>query len=103
MNDLSKVCNGLTLRCLGAIGLGLVIVTVMTLGLLIVSGGTDDISGSRFASANPLAFPEDEDELSAQSAQILKESNMAATARELEAVQPAAGDAAPAAKAPAAH
>ena len=95
MSLLKKLCNGLTLRCLGAVGFGLGIVTLITLGLLALSGGIEDTSGSRLASYNNLRFPEDEQMLKELSAQILKDTSLAAAAKDLQNIRPAAGAAPP--------
>ncbi len=86
-----KIVGGLTLRCLGAIGVGLAIVIGITTGLLMISGEGDGTGTTRVA-AYTLKFPEDEQMLKDLSAQILKESNLASSAKKAADTEPAAGD-----------
>lgn len=88
--SVSKTCvGGLTLRCVGALGVGLAVVIAITGGLLFISGDGDNASSTRVA-AYTLKFPEDEQMLKDLSAQILKDSNLA-SAKKAADIQPAAG------------
>jgi hypothetical protein len=90
-----KRFHGLTLRCFGAIGVGLAIVALITVGLLVVSGESETGPSTRTA-AYTLKFPEDEQMLKDLSAQILKDSNMATPGKDYADIQPASGGTAPA-------
>lgn len=86
--------NGLTLRCLGAIGVGLAFVIVITTGLVLISGDSENGAAARTASYT-MKFPEDEQMLKDLSAQILKESHITPGAKAASSVEPAAGDTKP--------
>ena len=90
-----KPFRGLTLRCLGAVGVGLAIVTIITTGLLILSGESETGPATR-TSAYTLKFPEDEQMLKDFSAQILKDANQASPGDAYADIQPAGGDTVPA-------
>jgi hypothetical protein len=91
MSEAKKIFGGLTLRCLGALGVGLAIVIGITTGLLFISGEGDGGSQARVA-AYTLKFPEDEQMLKEISAQIMRESNLSASAKSAAQTEPAAGD-----------
>lgn len=82
--------NGLTLRCLGAIGVGLAFVIVITTGLILISGDSETGAAARTASYT-MKFPEDEQMLKDLSAQILKESHLTPGAKDAAAIEPATG------------
>ncbi|MEZ0261787.1 MAG: hypothetical protein ACAH80_12310 [Alphaproteobacteria bacterium] len=84
-----KVFNGLTLRCCGAISLGMAVVTVIASGLFVLTAGADDTSTK--SAAYTINFPEDAKSLEAMSDQILQNAEMAAAARSLAEIEPAAG------------
>ena len=83
--------NGLTLRCLGAIGVGLAFVIAITTGLILISGDSETGAADRTA-AYTLKFPEDEQMLKDLSAQILKESHITPGAKAAAGIEPAAGN-----------
>jgi hypothetical protein len=84
-----KVFNGLTLRCCAAISLGLAIVTVIASGLFVLTAGADDATTK--SASYTINFPEDAQSLEAMSDQILQNAEMAAAARSLSEIEPAAG------------
>lgn len=87
-----KRFGGLTLRCLGAVGIGLAFVIVITTGLLVMSGESETSPSAKVA-AYTLKFPEDEQMLKDLSAQIVKDSDLASDAKAYADLEPAAGDA----------
>lgn len=90
-SDSRKLFHGLTMRCLGAIGVGLAIVIVITTGLIVISGDSENSASTRSA-AYTLKFPEDEQMLKDLSAQILKEADVTPGAKQASGIEPAAGD-----------
>lgn len=86
-----KVLHGLTLRCIGAIGIGLAAVIGITIGLIAISSDSDNDVSSQSA-AYTLKFPEDEQMLKDLSAQILKDAKVTRGAKEAADVEPASGD-----------
>jgi hypothetical protein len=84
-----KVFNGLTLRCCGAITLGLAIMTVIASGLFVLTADADDTPVR--AAAYTINFPEDAQSLQAMSDQIRQNAEMAAAAKSLAEIEPATG------------
>ncbi|TAL29664.1 MAG: hypothetical protein EPN97_13175 [Alphaproteobacteria bacterium] len=89
-----KRFGGLTLRCLGAVGIGLAFVIVITAGLLVMSGESETGPSAQLA-AYTLQFPEDEQMLKDLSAQIVKDAEIASQAKAYADIEPAAGDVPP--------
>lgn len=89
-----KRFGGLTLRCLGAVGIGLAFVIVITTGLLVMSGDSETSPSAKMA-VYTLQFPEDEQMLKDLSAQIVKEADLASQAKLYADIEPAAGGASP--------
>ena len=87
-----KRFGGLTLRCVGAVGIGLAFVIAITTGLLVMSGDSESSPSAKMA-VYTLQFPEDEQMLKDLSAQIVKEADLATQARAYADIEPAAGDA----------
>lgn len=88
-----KRCHpaGLMLRCSGAVFTGLLIVSVITLGLLVISGGEE--APVKTASYT-IQFPEDEQMLKDLSRQLIKQAELDA----LSDIEPASGTVTPDAK-----
>jgi hypothetical protein len=91
-----KLFNGLTLRCIGALCMGLAVVLSIAAGLLVLTANAAEESPApaEMAAFN-LRFPEDEQMLKDLSAEILRDAALA-DGRDLNEVQPAAGAPAPA-------
>jgi hypothetical protein len=85
-----KVFNGLTLRCCGAITLGLAVMTVIAAGLFALTADGGDAAPAKQA-AYTVNFPEDAQSLQAMSDEILQHAEMAAYAKSLAEIEPAAG------------
>jgi hypothetical protein len=66
---LKKIGQSLTLKCFGALGLGIVAVTLITLELAQI--GLDEEMHSDLADAQMLRFPENEDTLHAMGVRLL--------------------------------
>jgi hypothetical protein len=86
-----KRFRGLTLRCLGAVGVGLAFVIAITTGLLVMSGESETSPSGQLA-AYTLQFPEDEQMLKDLSAQIVKDAEIASQAKVYADIEPAASD-----------
>jgi hypothetical protein len=97
ISDSQKRFHGLTLRCLGAIGIGLAFVIAITTGLIVISGDSENEIHARTA-AYTLKFPEDEQMLKDLSAQILRDSAKPSKTGTAADIEPAAGDKTPADK-----
>ncbi len=79
----------LMLRCSGAVMTGLLVVSVVTMGLMVLSGADEPAAKT---AAYTINFPEDEQMLKDLSRQLLKQAEAAA----LNDVEPAAGTISPA-------
>jgi hypothetical protein len=89
-----KRFGGLTLRCLGAVGVGLAFVIAITTGLLVMSGESETSPSAQLAGYT-LEFPEDEQMLKDLSAQIVKDAEIASKAKAYAEIEPASGGAPP--------
>lgn len=80
--------NGMTLRCVGAVSIGLAVVLTIATGLIVLTANAaEESSAPAELAAFNLRFPEDEQMLKDLSAQILSDAGHG-----LNEVQPAGGD-----------
>lgn len=80
----ARMAASLMLRCSGAVFTGLLIVTVITMGLMVISDADEPVTKS---ASYTISFPEDEQMLKDLSRQLLKQ----AEADALTDIEPASG------------
>jgi hypothetical protein len=89
MKIFGKIFNGLTLRCLGGITLGVAGMAVIIAGLAIYSGSLEDVS--TVTASYTVTLPQDEAMLKELSDEIREGTDLAGEETKLDDIAPAAG------------
>lgn len=83
MTFLKKICQSLALKCFGALALGIVAVTLITLELAQI--GLEEEMQTELSEADILRFPENEESLKLMSARLMDDIHA-------HDIEPAAGE-----------